>query len=365
VEIYEDPMAIHGTFEGMVQITDFEASKRMAVLSGNAEWFEKNSSVLPEHKKDNVTGITFRIVDVCCLSGSCSPSPPIGVNLPNLDWIREQHGSKSVSLGNILEGYAEGGKANPKASLMNEFFLDQEKIERIKEYGSVAQNVHVALHEVLGHASGKMEPGKDYKDLGGDYSCLEEARADLFALYYTLDPKLAELKVIEDPMKEGAAEYDSYITSALMMQLVRIKPGKDIEEAHQRNRYLIAQWVLEKGAPENVIEKIVKDGKTYFNITDYQKLRKLFGDLLREVQRIKSQADVPALKALVATYAVKVDQDIHKEVLERVSKLDVKPSTLFISPQIVPNEDLSEVKIEYPEDYLEQQLGYLKRYNGQ
>jgi dipeptidyl-peptidase III len=363
VEVYHDPMSQRGSYESIVQINDFEASARMKVLGENAQWFEDNSPLFPNHKKKNVTGVTYKVVNTAGESGDASPSTPIGVNLPNSNWIRTKYGSKSVSLGNIEDAYNNSGGAG----LTQEFANDKEEIERTEKYAELAGKMHTALHEVLGHASGVLEPGigEPSKTMPGYSSTLEEARADLFALYYIMDPKLIELKVMPS-LEVGKAEYDSYIRNGLMLQLRRIKPGNNIEEAHMRNRQLVALWAYENGKKDNVIEKITRDGKTYFDIKDYNKLRDLFGELLKEIQRIKSQGDGKAGKALVETYGVKVDQAIHQEVLARSEKLNLPPYGGFINPKLVPVTDakgnITDVKVEYPDDFTKQMLEYSKNF---
>lgn len=362
VEVYHDPMSQRGSYESIVQITDFEASERMKVLGTNAQWFEDNSPLLPNHKKKNVVGVTYKVVNTAGESGDASPATPIGVNLPNSNWIREL-GSKSVSLGNIEDAYSKASGPG----LTEEFAHDDEEKRLSKEHGDLAGKLHTALHEVLGHASGVLEPGvaEPSVTLPGYSSTLEEARADLFALYYILDPKLIELKVMPS-LEVGKAEYDSYIRNGLMLQLRRIQPGKNIEEAHMRNRQLVALWAYEMGKKDNVIEKVTRDGKTYFDIKDYDKLRGLFGELLKEIQRIKSQGDAKAGKALVENYGVKVDQAIHKEVLARSEKLNMPPYGGFINPKLVPvtdaNGNITDVKLEYPDDFTNQMLEYAKEF---
>ncbi len=362
VEVYHDPMSQRGSYESIVQITDFEASERMKVLGTNAQWFEDNSPLLPNHKKKNVVGVTYKVVNTAGESGDASPSTPIGVNLPNSNWIREL-GSKSVSLGNIEDAYSKASGPG----LTDEFAHDDEEKKLSKEHGDLAGKLHTALHEVLGHASGVLEPGvaEPSVTLPGYSSTLEEARADLFALYYILDPKLIELKVMPS-LEVGKAEYDSYIRNGLMLQLRRIQPGKNIEEAHMRNRQLVALWAYEMGKKDNVIEKVTRDGKTYFDIKDYDKLRGLFGELLKDIQRIKSQGDAKAGKALVENYGVKVDQAIHQEVLSRSEKLNMPPYGGFINPKLVPVTDaqgnITDVKLEYPDDFTKQMLEYAKEF---
>jgi dipeptidyl-peptidase-3 len=364
VEVYHDPVSMRGSYESIVQITDFEASERMKTLSENAQWFEDNSPLIDRHKKKDVTGVTYKVVNVAGESGDASPATPIGVNLPNSNWIRTDYGSKSVSLGNIEDAYAKSGGPG----LLKEFASDEEEIARSERHGDLAGKLHTALHEVLGHASGVLEEGvgQPAQTLPGYSSALEEARADLFALYYILDPKLTELGIMPD-LEVGKAEYDSYIRNGLMIQLRRIQPGKQIEEAHMRNRQLVALWAYEKGSKDGVIEKVVKDGKTYFDIKDYDKLRVLFGELLREIQRIKSQGDFAAGKALVENYGVKVDAALHQEVLQRSEKLKIPPYGGFINPRLVPVTDdkgnITDVKVEYPDDFVQQMLEYSKKYS--
>lgn len=364
IEVYQDPMGLKASYETIVEINDFDASARMATVAENALWFEQNSPVLPQHKKEEVTGISYKVVTVAGEAGDASPSTPIGVNLPNANWIRAKFGSKSVSLGNIIEGYnnADG------PGLLTEFAHDEEEIERAKKHGKLASKMHTALHEVLGHASGKLEdgvatPGETLKNYA---SPLEEARADLFALYYIMDAKLVELGLVESD-EVGKAEYDSYLKNGLMLQLRRIVPGNTIEQAHMRNRAMVAHWVMEKGSATGVVEMTKKDGKTVIDIKDYAKLRELFGELLKEVQRVKSQGDYEAGKALIETYGVQVDADIHQEVLSRSEKLNIPPYGGFINPRLVPvtneNGEITDVKVEYPNDFTQQMLEYGEKYN--
>ena len=364
IEVYQDPMGYKGSYENIVEIKDFEVSDKMKVLSENAQWFEDNSSTLPQHKKDNVVGISYYFVNVAGEAGDASPATPIGVNLPNANWIRAKYGSKSVSLGNIVAGYDNSSGAG----LLTEFGHDEEEIKRSKKHGKLASKMHTALHEVIGHASGKLEDGTGTpKETLKNYSsALEEARADLVGLYFLTDPKLQELNLVESG-DVGKASYDSYIRNGLMLQLRRIKPGKDIEQAHMRNRQMVASWVYEHGKKDNVIEKIVRNGKTYFEIRDYDKLRTLFGDLLREVQRIKSTGDYDAGRDLIENYGVKVDQAIHKEVLARSEKLNIPPYGGFINPRLVAvtddEGDITDIKVEYPEDFTKQMLEYGEQYS--
>ena len=364
VEVYHDPVSMRGSYETIVQINDFEASAGMKTLSDNAQWFEDNAPLIDQHKKKNVTGVTYKVVNVAGEAGDASPSTPIGVNLPNSNWIRTKFGSKSVSLGNIEDAYSKAGGPG----LTEEFAHDQEEIDRTEKYGELGGKLHTALHEVLGHASGVLEDGvgQPAQTLPGYSSALEEARADLFALYYILDPKLVELGVMPS-LEPGKAEYDGYIRNGLMLQLRRIKPGNNIEEAHMRNRQLVALWAYEMGKKDNVIEKVTKDGKTYFEIKEYEKLRALFGELLREIQRIKSQGDFEAGKALVENYGVKVDPALHKEVLERSEKLNIPPYGGFINPSLVPVTDdqgnITDIKVEYPDDFTKQMLEYAEKWS--
>lgn len=363
IEVYNDPLGYKGSFESVVSVKDYEASKRIATIGANAQWFEDNSSILPQHKKKNVSGITAKVINVVVEAGDASPTTPIGINLPNSEWIREKHGSKSVNLGNIVEAYDHAAGAG----LLKEFYFDQPMIDRAVKHGSYADKLHTDMHEVIGHASGQAEPGvgPSHETLKNYASCLEEARADLVALYYLYDQKLIDLGVMES-LEVGKAAYDDYITNGLMIQMVRIKLGDNLEEAHMRNRQLVAAWAYEKGKAENVIEKKVKEGKTYFVVNDYAKLRVLFGDLLREIQRLKSQGDYAAAKILVETYGVKLDQQLHKEVLERYSRLNIAPYAGFIQPKLVPvkqGDKIMDVKIEYPEDFTEQMLFYGNNYN--
>lgn len=363
VEVYNDPLGYRGSYETIVQIRDFEASERMAVVSNEAQWFEDNSPILAEHKKDNVVGITYKIVSVAGEAGDASPSTPIGVNLPNANWIRAEHGSKSVSLGNIEHAYdmAKG------AGFINEFAFNTQERERAVEYGELASKLHTALHEVIGHASGRINPGvgTPKETLQNYSSTLEEARADLVALYYLLDPHLIEMGLVEND-GPGKAEYDSYIRNGLMIQLRRLNPGEDLEEDHMRNRQLVAQWAYEHGKEDNVIEKKVVDNKTYFVINDYNKLRELWGELLREIQRIKSEGDFEAGRDLVEDYGVKVDHELHAEVLRRSEKLNQAPYSGFVNPVLVPvmeNGEMVDVKVEYVSDFTEQMLMYAENYS--
>jgi len=364
IEVYLDAIGKKGSFESVVSFKDMKATERIKAISEEAQWFEDNSPIMDEHKKDSVKGIEAKVITVVVESGDASPSTPIGINLPNNNWVREEHGSKSVSLGNIVHAY---DKAKSKGSSLDEFGLDSMVISRIKTYGTVASDLHTDMHEVIGHASGKINEGIRTPDqtLKQYASCLEEARADLVALYYVMDPKLVQIGVMPS-LEVGKAEYDRYIMNGLISQLTRIKLGDEIEEAHMRNRQLISKWALEKGKADNVIEWVERDGKTYVKVNDYEKLRKLFGDLLREIQRIKSEGDFEAGQMLVESYGVKVDYELHKQVLERYAKLNLAPYSGFIQPKLVPVMDgdkVIDVKLEYPDDFVQQMLNYGKNYS--
>ncbi|WKZ67351.1 MAG: dihydrofolate reductase [Flavobacteriales bacterium] len=364
VEVYNDPMGKRGSYEAIVEVNDPVATKNMEVIMRNAQWFEDNSPLLPQHKKKDVVGITYRFINTVGEAGDASPSTPIGVNLPNANWIRAKHGSKSVSLGNISDAYDKSSGS----STLEVFCHDAKEIELAKAHGALAGKLHTALHEVVGHASGQLEPGVGETDatLKSYASTLEEGRADLVALYFVMDPKLVELGVMPS-LEVGMAEYDSYIRNGLLVQLRRIKPGKDIEEAHMRNRMWVSAWAYERGKADSVIVKVVRDGDTYYDIRDYDKLRNIFGELLREVQRIKSQGDYKACQALVETYGVKVDPAIHAEVLRRAEQIRTKPYAGFIQPEMeaVTGADgsITDVKVTYPKDFLGQMLRYAERHS--
>jgi len=364
IEVYGDPLGHKASYESVVSFKDMEATQRIAAISNQAQWFEDHSPLLPEHKKPNVTGISAKVITVVVEAGDASPSTPIGINLPNADWIRKIHGSKSVNLGNIVNAYAESGKGS---GMLQEFAASPEEIKLDEEYGTLAGNLHTDMHEVIGHASGQINPGigSPKQTLKNYASTLEEARADLVALYYILDQKLVEIGVMKS-LDVGKCEYNSYIRNGLMTQLVRLKPGEEIEEDHMRNRQLVAAWAYEKGKADKVIEFVTKDKKTYVVIRDYEKLRTLFGELLREIQRIKSEGDFEAGKKLVETYGVKVDPILHTEVLERYAKLKISPYGGFINPRLVAvteGEQVKEIKIEYPADFTDQMMEYGKNYS--
>lgn len=364
IEVYNDPLGYRGSYENIVQIKDFDMSQKMAVLSENAQWFEDNSPLMDEHKKKNVVGVTYKVVNVAGEAGDASPSTPIGVNLPNANWIRAAVGSKSVSLGNIIEAYNNSGSTGR----LKEFVHDNEEYELEKKYGQLADKLHTALHEVIGHASGQLNPGVgETKETLKNYaSTLEEGRADLVGLYYLYDSKLQELGLVEDWEAVGKAAYDGYIRNGLMTQLIRLNLGDDVEEAHMRNRQWVSAWAFEKGLADNVIEKVTRDGKTYFNINDYDKLHELFGQLLRETQRIKSEGDYEAVQNLVEGYGVKVDQAIHAEVLERNKQFTSAPYSGFVNPVLVPETDeegnITAIKVTQPETFAGQMLNYSKKY---
>ena len=365
VEVYNDPLGRKGYYESVVSFKDMEASRRIAAIGAEAQWFEDNSPLMEEHKKKDVKGITGKVITVVMESGGASPSTPIGINLPNNNWIREQHGSKSVTLGNIVEAYdmaAQEGKSS-----LTEFAYSEEEIARAKEYGNIANLLHVDLHEVIGHASGVINEGvgSTKTTLKSYASALEEGRADLVALYYIIDPKLQEIGV-SPSIEVGKTAYDSYIKNGMMLQLRRIEEGKDIEESHMRNRQLVAQWAFEMGKEDSVIERKTKDGKTYFVINDYQKLRDIFGQQLRELQRIKSEGDYERGKELVETYGVKVDQELWKEVQERYASLNIAPYGGFINPKFVTveeNGEIVDVKLEFPTSFKDQMLNYAEKYS--
>ncbi|UJH67729.1 dipeptidyl peptidase 3 [Allomuricauda sp. SCSIO 65647] len=364
VEVYNDPKGYKGSYETIVQLKDFEMSKQMAVLSENAQWFEDNSPLMEEHKKDNVVGISYKTINVAGEAGDASPSTPIGVNLPNNNWIRQEHGSKSVSLGNIIGAYNNAGGSGR----LKEFAHDQEEIALEEEYGKLADKLHTALHEVVGHASGQINPGvgQPKETLKNYASTMEEGRADLVGLYFSMDPKMQELGLVDDWEKLGKAAYDGYIRNGLMTQLIRIELGDDIEEDHMVNRQWVSAWAFEKGKADNVIEKVERDGKSYYNINDYARLRELFGELLKESQRIKSEGDFKAAQDLVEGYGVKVDQELHKEVLKRNERFKSAPYSGFVNPVLVPETDESgeiiDIKVTQPTSFEAQMLDYSKRF---
>ena len=364
IEVYLDPIGKKGSFESVVSMKDAEATKRIKAIGDQAQWFEDNSPLMPEHKKKNVKGIIAKAITVIVESGDAAPSTPIGINLPNAEWIRKDHGSKSVSLSNVIHSYNVAGA---KSGLIDEFALNDTVKQRLKQWGNLASDLHTDMHECIGHASGQINPGVETTDktLKNYASTLEEARADLVGLYYILDKKLIEIGVSTSP-EVGLAGYDNYMMNGLMTQLTRLKPGDQLEEAHMRNRQTIARWAFEKGKNDKVVELVKVNGKTFVRINDYNKLRDLFGQLLREIQRIKSEGDFNAGKNLVETFGVKVDPVLHKEILERFKKLNVKPYRGFIQPRLVPvmeGSTLTDVKIEYPTSFFTQMLEYGKKYS--
>ena len=363
IESYGDPLGMTGQYESIVNFKNEKASQRTEKISANAQWFEDRSPVDPRFRKPEVKGVSAKVITAAILAGDSYPATPIGINLPNANWIRAAHGSKSVTLENITEAYDIAAHGNGFAE---EFVIDEETRKLMDDYGFLTDNLHTDLHECLGHGSGRLLPGVDPDALKAHGSTLEEARADLFALYYLADPKLVELGLIDNP-EAYKAEYYKYMLNGLMTQLVRIDPGKDIEEAHMRNRQLIAKWVFEKGAENNVVELVKKDGKTFVKINDYDALRGLFGQLLAEVQRIKSEGDYEAGRQLVENYAVKVDRNIHDEVLARYNALNIAPYKGFVNPvyELVKDEngEITDVKISYTEDFLPQVLRYSKEYS--
>ena len=363
VEDYNDPLGRKATWEGLVNFKDIEASRRTELISENAQWFEDNSPVDGRFKKSEVKGVSAKVINVATLAGDCYPAAPIGINLPNADWIRREHGSKSVTIANLTSAYNMAAQESPK-NLLSEFAWSEEEIAAEKKYGALTNDLHTDLHECLGHGSGQLLPETSPNALGEYSSALEETRADLFGLYYLADPKLVELGILPD-MEAYKAQYSSYIRNGIFTQFNRVEFGKKNMEAHMQNRKLIADWCYEKGLADNVIEKKVRDGKTYFVVNDFEALRGLFGDLLAEVQRIKSEGDYEAGKALVENYAVNIDPELHKEVLERYASLGLKPYGGFLNPEIVPVEKNGEVvdyEVVYSDSYLGQMLEYGKKY---
>ena len=363
IEDYDDPLGRKATWEGYVHIKDFAASERTEKLSANDQWFEDHSPVDDRFKKKSCKGISAKVVNAVALAGATYPSTPIGINLPNADWIRKEYGSKSVTIANITHTYSYAAEEMPK-SMLKEFAWDQAEIDADKKYEDYADEVHTDLHECLGHGSGQLLPGVSSTALGEYQSALEEARADLFGLYYIADPKLVELGIIPD-LEAYKAHYTGYIRNGLFTQFTRVEFGRQNTEAHMQNRKLIAEWCYEKGAANNVIEKKVRNGKTYFVVNDFEALRNLFAELLAEIQRIKSEGDYEAGKALIEKYAINIDPELHKEVLDRYAALELKPYGGFVNPEIVPvekNGKIVDYKLVYPEDYLQQQLSYGERY---
>jgi dipeptidyl-peptidase-3 len=362
IEVYNDPLGRKGSWESIVNFKDLMATKRTEIVAANAQWFEDHSPVDDRFKKKKVKGISAKVITIAMLGGDCYPYTPIGINLPNAEWIRKEHGSKSVSLENISYGYDQ---ANLGSGYLEEFAYDTIEIALAKKYEYISDNLHTDLHECLGHGSGQLLLCVSDKALKNYYSALEETRADLFALYYMMDSKMIELGLLPN-LDAAKAQYISYIRNGMMTQLRRIEPGKNIEEAHMRNRQLIAKWCFEKGQPDNVIKKIVKDGKTYFRINDFDKLQNLFGRLLAEIQRIKSEGDYVSGKDLVETYGVKVDTELHKEVLARFAKLNLASYSGFVNPEyevVEKNGRVEDIKVKYVDDFCLQMLKYSKDYS--
>jgi dipeptidyl-peptidase-3 len=363
IENYEDPMGMKATWEAIVDYTDLEATKRTKVITENAQWFEDNSPIQPQYKKEKVTGVAAKVINIAMLGGDCYPASPLGINLPNADWIRKEVGSKSVTLANITNAYDVASQGN---GFLEEFAFDQAEVERIKKYGTVSDALHTDLHECVGHASGKLAEGTDPNALKNYASPLEEARADLFALYYMMDKKVTELGLL--PNEDAAkAAYDSYLRNGLLTQIVRIQPGKDIEQAHMRCRSAISHWVFEKGKVENVVEFVTREGKTYVKINDYKKVQTLFGELLKEIQRVKSEGDFEAGRKIIEDFGVKIDPALHTEILARYAKLNLAPYTGFVNPLLSPiydsNGKITDVVVEYTDDYLGQMMYYGKNYS--
>lgn len=363
IESYGDPLGMTGAWESIVNFKNVEASHRTEALSSNAKWFEDHSPVDPRFRKDEVKGVTAKVITAAILAGDSYPATPIGINLPNANWIRAAHGSKSVTLENITQAYDE---ASHGSGFNEEFVIDEPTRKLLDDYLFITDNLHTDLHECLGHGSGRLLPGVDPDALKAHGSTLEETRADLFALYYLADPKLLELGLLDNP-DAYKAEYYKYILNGLMTQLMRIEPGKDVEEAHMRNRKLISEWAYEHGRKDNVIEMVDIDGKTFIKINDYKRLRELFGELLGEIQRIKSEGDYEAGRDLVEKYAVKVDPKLHKEVLDRYAHLNIAPYKGFVNPVYTPVFDadgnITDVTIDYTETYIPQMLRYSRDYS--
>ena len=362
IEVYNDPLGYRGSFESVVSFRDAEATLRISAIGERAQWFEDNSPIQEEHKKADVTGIDGKVITVVMESGDASPATPIGINLPNSSWIRAEYGSKSVSLGNIVSAY----NSSPSKTL-EEFAFTTEEILRSRTHSEQAGDLHTDMHEVIGHASGLINEGvgTTRETLRQYASTLEEGRADLVALYYIMDPMLIEIGVM-DSLDVGRTEYDSYIRGGAMLQLYRLQPGELVEEAHMRNRQLVALWSYEQGLEENVIERVIRDGKTFFVVNDYEKLREIFGRLLQEIQRIKSEGDFEAARELVENYGTQVDEELHAEVLQRYATLDVAPYSGFINPRVIADDEngvVSNVRIEYPNDFMSQMLEYAANYS--
>ena len=363
IEVYDDPLGMKGTWEGLVEYRDVEGTMRTRTISDNAQWFEDNSPVDSRFKKQQVMGVSANVICAAMLGGGEYPSTAIGINLPNADWIRARHGSKSVTISNIISAYNEASRGN---GFDEEFVIDEPTIELIKKYGDICDIIHTDLHECLGHGSGQLLPGVDPDSLKAYGNTIEEARADLFGLYYAADEKLVELGLLPDILAYKA-EYYTYMMNGLLTQLARIKKGNNIEEAHMRNRALVARWCYEKGREHNVVELVNRNGKTYVRVNDYGQLRKLFADLLAEIQRIKSEGDYDAAHYLVETYAVNIDPVLHDEILARYNSLGIPPYKGFINPVLTPVTDadgnIIDIKADYSETYEHQMLRYSKDYS--
>lgn len=362
IESYGDPLGLKASWESIVNFKNTEATKRTETISSNAQWFEDHSPVAKEFKKEKVKGVSAKVINVTVLAGDCYPTTPIGINLPNANWIRRDHGSKSVTIENITEAY---DKASQGTGFNEEFMWSNIEAEQTEKYGFLTDNLHTDLHECLGHGSGKLLPGVDPDGLKAYGSTIEEARADLFGLYYLGDPKLVELKLVPDK-NAYKAEYYKYLMNGLLTQLIRIEPGNNIEESHMRNRALIARWVFEKASPTKAVELKIHDGKTYVVINDYIQVRMFFGELLAEIQRIRSTGDLKAAQTLIETYAVKVDPALHQEMLKRYKALNLAPYKGFVNPVYTPQFDaggkITDIKVSYTEGYAEQHLRYSKQY---
>jgi len=362
IESYGDPIGLKASWESLVNFKNTEATKRTEIISGNAQWFEDNSPVAKEFKKEKVKGVSAKVINVTMLGGDCYPTTPIGINLPNANWIRRDHGSKSVTIENITEAYDKASQGN---GFNEEFAWSDKEVKLMKKYGLITDNLHTDLHECLGHGSGKLLPGVDPDGLKAYGSTIEEARADLFGLYYLADPKMVELTLVPD--KDAfKAEYYKYLMNGLLTQLIRIEPGNKIEESHMRNRALIARWVFEKATPSKAVELKIKNGETFVVINDYQQVRKLFGELLAGIQRIRSTGDYNAAQKLIEAYAIKVEPTLHQEILTRYKKLNLAPYKGFVNPVYTPQYDsngkMKDIKITYTDGFAEQHLRYSKQY---
>lgn len=363
IEVYDDPLGMKGTWEGLVEYRDIEGTRRTRIISNNAQWFEDNSPVDPRFKKRRVNGVSANVICAAMLGGGEYPSTAIGINLPNADWIRARHGSKSVTISNIISAYNEASRGN---GFDEEFVVDGQTVEMIKKYGDICDVIHTDLHECLGHGSGQLLPGVDPDALKAYGNTIEEARADLFGLYYAADEKLVRLGLLPDAEAYKAAYY-TYMMNGLLTQLARIKKGNCIEEAHMRNRALIARWCYDKGREDNVVELTRRDGKTYVRVNSYERLRELFAGLLAEIQRIKSEGDYPAARDIVEKYAVSVEPELHDEILARYDSLGIPPYKGFINPVLVQETDadgnVTDIKVDYSETYVHQMLRYGKEYS--